>query len=67
MPNNHVFTGLDGAITVAVEVGVEGDAAKAVTDTYGLTPIATPPSCAAATSTSRAPSGGRTSTAHCSS
>jgi hypothetical protein len=39
MPNSHVFTGLDGAITVAVEVGVEGDAAKAVNDTYGLTPI----------------------------
>jgi hypothetical protein len=39
MPNNHVFTGLDGAITVAVEIGVEGDAAKAVNDTYGLTPI----------------------------
>jgi hypothetical protein len=39
MPNSHVFTGLDGAITVAVEIGVEGDAAKAVNDTYGLTPI----------------------------
>lgn len=39
MPNSHVFTGLDGAITVAVEVGPEGDAAKAVNDTYGLTPI----------------------------
>jgi hypothetical protein len=39
MPNNHVFTGLDGAITVAVEVGVEGDAARVVNDTYGLTPI----------------------------
>lgn len=39
MPNTHVFTGLDGAITVAVETGVAGDAAKAVNDTYGLTPI----------------------------
>jgi hypothetical protein len=39
MPNSHVFTGLDGAITLAVEGGVEGDAAKAVNDTYGLTPI----------------------------
>jgi hypothetical protein len=39
MPNSHVFTGLDGAITVAVEIGVEGDAAKTVNDTYGLTPI----------------------------
>ena len=43
MPNTHVFTGLDGAITVAVETGVEGDAAKAVNDTYGLTPSAGPP------------------------
>ena len=39
MPNSHVFTGLDGAITLAVESGVEGDAAKAVNETYGLTPI----------------------------
>lgn len=39
MPNTHVFTGLDGAITVAVETGVAGDAAAAVNDTYQLTPI----------------------------
>jgi hypothetical protein len=39
MPNTHVFTGLDGVISVAVESGVEGDAAKAVNDTYQLTPI----------------------------
>jgi hypothetical protein len=39
MPNTHVFTGMDGAISVAVESGVEGDAAKAVNDTYLLTPI----------------------------
>jgi hypothetical protein len=39
MPNTHVFTGMDGAISVAVESGVEGDAAKAVGDAYGLTPI----------------------------
>ena len=39
MPNTHVFTGLDGAITVAVETGVAGDAAKAVNDVYALTPI----------------------------
>jgi hypothetical protein len=39
MPNTHVFTGMDGAISVAVESGAEGDAAKAVADTYGLTPI----------------------------
>lgn len=39
MPNTHVFTGLDGAISVAVESGPEGDAAKVVADTYGLTPV----------------------------
>jgi len=39
MPNTHTFTGMDGAISVAVEGGVEGDAAKAVNDTYSLTPI----------------------------
>jgi hypothetical protein len=39
MPNTHVFTGMDAAISVAVESGVEGDAAKAVGDLYGLTPI----------------------------
>src|SRR5204863_6276215 len=37
--NTHVFTGLDGAISLAVEAGPEGDAAKAVNDAYGLTPI----------------------------
>ena len=39
MPNTHVFTGLDGVISVAVESGVEGDAAQAVNDTFGLTPV----------------------------
>ena len=39
MPNSNVFTGLDGAISVAVESGPEGDAAKTVADTYGLAPI----------------------------
>jgi hypothetical protein len=39
MPNTHVFTGMDGAISLAVEQGPEGDAAKTVNDTYGLTPI----------------------------
>jgi hypothetical protein len=39
MPNTHVFTGLDGVISVAVDSGVEGDAAKAVNDTYQLTPV----------------------------
>ena len=37
--NTNVFTGMDGAITVAVESGPEGDAAKSVSDTYGLAPI----------------------------
>jgi len=39
MPNSNVFTGLDGAITVAVESGSEGEAAKTVADAYGLAPI----------------------------
>jgi len=40
MPNTHVFTGMDGAISLAVETGTpEGDAAGAVNDAYGLTPI----------------------------
>lgn len=37
--NTHVFTGLDGAISLAVDTGAEGDAAKTVNDAYGLTPI----------------------------
>jgi len=37
--NTHVFTGLDGATSVAVDSGPEGDAAKTVNDAYGLTPI----------------------------
>jgi len=39
MPNNNVFTGMDGSISVAVESGPEGDAAKAVADVYGLAPV----------------------------
>jgi hypothetical protein len=39
MPNTNVYTGLDGAISVAVESGPEGDAAKTVADTYELSPI----------------------------
>lgn len=39
MPNTHVFTGMDGTIALAVESGVEGEAAGAVNDAYGLTPI----------------------------
>jgi hypothetical protein len=37
--NTHVFTGLDGAISLAVDTGAEGAAAKHVNDAYGLTPI----------------------------
>ena len=39
MANTNVYTGLDGAISVAVESGPEGDAAKTVADEFGLTPI----------------------------
>jgi len=39
MPNTNVYTGLDGAISVAVESGPEGDAAKTVAETYELSPI----------------------------
>ncbi|MGI6655688.1 MAG: hypothetical protein ACOX5Z_02460 [Desulfobulbus sp.] len=39
MPNTNVYTGLDGAISVAVESGPEGDAAGTVADTYALSPI----------------------------
>jgi hypothetical protein len=39
MANTNVFTGMDGTISVAVETGVEGDAAAVVNDQYGLTPI----------------------------
>lgn len=34
-----VFSGSDGTISVAVEAGPAGDAAKAVVDQYALTPI----------------------------
>jgi hypothetical protein len=40
MPNTKVFTGLDGSLSLAVEAGPAGDAAKAVNDAYGLTPVA---------------------------
>lgn len=39
MANTHVFTGMDGAISLAVETGPEGEAAGAINDEYGLTPI----------------------------
>ena len=35
----NVYTGMDGAISVAVETGVEGDAAAVVAEEFGLTPI----------------------------
>ncbi len=34
-----VYRGADGTISVAVESGVEGDAAKTVADTFSLTPV----------------------------
>ena len=41
MPNTNVFTGMDGAITVAVDdaESVEGSAANAVAEAFGLAPI----------------------------
>ncbi|MFT5542065.1 MAG: hypothetical protein ACI97K_001770 [Glaciecola sp.] len=36
---NNVYRGSDGTISVAVESGVEGDAAGAVTEEFALTPI----------------------------
>ncbi len=39
MPNTNVYSGLDGSITVAVESGPEGDAAKTTAETYELSPI----------------------------
>ena len=39
MANNNVFRGSDGSITLAVDSGPEGDAAKAVSEAYKLTTI----------------------------
>ncbi len=39
MANTNVFRGSDGSIVLAVDAGVEGDAAKAIIDEYSLTPI----------------------------
>ena len=41
MPNTNVFTGMDGSITVAVDdaESPEGQAATAVSDAFGLSPI----------------------------
>jgi hypothetical protein len=37
--NTNVFRGSDGSIVLAVDSGVEGDAAKAVIDANNLTPV----------------------------
>jgi hypothetical protein len=37
--NTHVFTGLDGSISLAAGQGAEGDAAKTVIATYQLAPV----------------------------
>lgn len=41
MPNTNVYTGMDGAITIAVDDAAtpEGQAANAVAETFALTPI----------------------------
>lgn len=39
MANTHIFTGADGAISVAAESGVAGDLASEIADTYSMTPI----------------------------
>lgn len=41
MPNSNVYTGMDGAITVAVDdaESVEGAAASAVADAFALAPV----------------------------
>jgi hypothetical protein len=36
---SNVYRGSDGSISVAVEQGVEGDAANVVTEEYALTPV----------------------------
>jgi hypothetical protein len=39
MANAHVFTGMDGTISVASDSGPEGDLAANLSKTYALTPI----------------------------
>ena len=39
MANTNVFRGSDGSLVLAVDTGVEGDAAQAVIEEYGLTPV----------------------------
>jgi hypothetical protein len=36
---NNVYRGSDGTLSLAVEAGVEGEAAGAINEAYGLTPI----------------------------
>jgi hypothetical protein len=39
MPNTEVFTGSDATLTLAVEAGPEGDAAKEIIEFYKLSPV----------------------------
>ncbi len=39
MANMHIFTGADGAISVAADTGIEGEAAADIAETYALTPV----------------------------
>src|ERR1051326_7329795 len=39
MANTNVFRGSDGSLVLAVDTGVEGDAAQAVIEEYSLTPV----------------------------
>ena len=39
MPNTEVFTGSDATLTLAVEAGPEGDAAKEVIEFFKLSPV----------------------------
>ena len=39
MPQSNVVSGSDATISLSVEPGVEGDAAKRIIDEYSLTPV----------------------------
>ncbi|MFN8475298.1 MAG: hypothetical protein U0822_24155 [Anaerolineae bacterium] len=39
MANTNVYTGSDATLTLAVEAGAEGDAAKEIIEFYGLSPV----------------------------
>ena len=39
MPNTEVFTGSDATLTLAVEAGPEGDAAKEIVEFFKLSPV----------------------------